>query len=110
MFREMRLWRSVTPDIANTSPPTYSCLIGELSSNLRYSSTVIARRESESPMATRYARRPIHRNQRVAERCVFPRRRRAQRNRMPFGAIVPGFGADGVAGFGFSGRVLSLAR
>src|SRR5689334_8125163 len=37
----MRLWRTVAPDIAYTSPATYSCLVGELSSKRKYSSTVI---------------------------------------------------------------------
>src|SRR5215204_2069822 len=37
----MRSCRAVAPDIAYTSPATYSCLTGDVSSNRKYSSTVI---------------------------------------------------------------------
>src|SRR5215203_5644166 len=44
----MRSCRAVAPDIAYTSPATYSCLTGYVSSNRKYSSTVIVGSADES--------------------------------------------------------------
>src|SRR5918993_328030 len=66
----MTLWRTVAPDIAYTSPATYSCLTGELSSNRKYSSTVIVRPADASLIHSRYARPPEPRNRKGAERIV----------------------------------------
>ena len=72
--RRSGLCRHVAPDIAYTSPATYSCLIGERSSKRKYSSTVIVGSADASGMRSRYPRRRAMRKRTIAEGFVPMRR------------------------------------